>query len=35
MSSSVQSDSKNKDILIFGKTPTQGSDNATLTAGAE
>ena len=35
MSSSVHIDNKNKDILIFGKGPTQGLDNTTLTAEGE
>ena len=35
MSSSVQANNKNKDILILGKGETKGLDNATLTAGAE
>ena len=32
MSSSVYVDNKKKDILIFGKGPTQGLDGTTLTA---
>ena len=32
MSSYVCIDNKNKNILIFGKEPTQGLDNTTLTA---
>ena len=32
MSSSVHVDNKKKDILIFGKGPTQGLDGTTLTA---
>ena len=32
MSNSVHVDNKKKDILIFGKGPTQGLDNTTLTA---
>ena len=35
MSSSVHTDNENKDILIFGKGPTQGLDDATLAAEAE
>ena len=32
MSSSVHIDKKNKDTLIYGKPPTQGLDDTTLTA---
>ena len=32
MSSSVQNDNKQKDILILGEGPTQGLDGTTLTA---
>ena len=32
MSSSVHTDNKKKDILILGKDPSQGLDNATLVA---
>ena len=32
MSSTVHIDSKGKDILIFGKGPTQGLNDTTLTA---
>ena len=35
MSSSVQIDNKNKDILILGKGPTKGLDFTTLTAEAK
>ena len=35
MSSSVHFDSKNKDILLLGKGPTEGLDDTTLTAGAK
>ena len=35
MSSSVHIDNKGKYILILGKSPTQGLDDTTLTAGAE
>ena len=35
MSSSVHIDSKNKDILLLGKGPTEGLDDTTLTAGAK
>ena len=35
MSSSVHVDNKNKDILILGEGPTQGLDDATLTAEAK
>ena len=35
MSLSVHIDNKKKDILILGKGPTQGLDNATLTGEAE
>ena len=35
MSSFVDIDKKNKDILILGKGTTEGLDNATLTAEAE
>ena len=35
MSSSVCANNRNKDILILDKGPTQGLDNATLTAEAE
>ena len=35
MSSSINTNNKNKDISIFGKGQTQGLDNATLTAEAE
>ena len=31
MNSSVHADNKGKDILIFGKGPTQGLDDTTLT----
>ena len=34
MSSSVHVDNKEKDILILGEGPTQGSDDTTLTAEA-
>ena len=34
LSSSVQIDNKKKDILILGKSPTQGLDDITLTAEA-
>ena len=34
MSSSVHIDNKNKDILVLGEGPTQGLDDATLTAEA-
>ena len=35
MSSYVHVDNKNKDILILGEGPTQGLDDATLTAEAK
>ena len=35
MSSSVDIDNKNKDILILGDGPTQGLDDKTLTAEAK
>ena len=35
ISSCVYIDNKNKDILILGKGPTQGLDDATLTAEAQ
>ena len=35
MSSSMHVDNKEKDILILGKGPTQGLDDATLTAEAK
>ena len=35
MSSSVHIDNKEKDILILGKGPTQGSNDTTLTAEAQ
>ena len=35
MSSSVNIDNKEKDILIFGKGPTQWLDDTTLTAEAQ
>ena len=35
MSSSVDIDNKNKDILILGDGPTQGLDDETLTAEAK
>ena len=35
MSSTVHIDNKNKDILILGEGPIQGSDDTTLTAEAE
>ena len=35
MISSVHVDNKGKDILILGKGPTQGLDDATLTAGTK
>ena len=35
LSSSVHIGNKNKDILILGKGPTQGSDDTTLTAEAQ
>ena len=35
MSSSIHTDDKNKDILIFIEVPTQGSDDKTLTAEAK
>ena len=35
MSSSVHIDNKKKDILILGKGPTQGLDDATLTPEAQ
>ena len=35
MSSSVHIDNKKKDILIFGKGPTRGLDDTTLTAEKE
>ena len=35
MSSYAHIDNKNKDISIFGKGPTQGLDNITLTAKAK
>ena len=35
MSSSVHIDNKNKDILILGEEPTQGLDDAALTAEAK
>ena len=35
MSSFVDTDNKNKDILILGKGPTQGLDDTTLTEQAE
>ena len=34
MSSSVHVDNKNKDILILGERPTQGLDDAIITAEA-
>ena len=34
MSSSMNVDNKNKDILILGQGPTQGLDDTTLTAEA-
>ena len=34
MSSSVHTDSKNKDVLLLGEGPTQGLDDTTLTAEA-
>ena len=35
MSSSVDIDNKEKDILIYGKAPKQGLDDTTLTAEAK
>ena len=35
MSSSVHVDNKGKDILILGKDPTQGLDDAALSAEAQ
>ena len=35
MSSSVHIDNKGKDILILGKSPTQGLDRTTFTAEAK
>ena len=35
MSSSVNVDNKNKDIVILGEWPTQGLDDTTLTAEAK
>ena len=35
MSSSVHSGNKNKNVIILGERPTQGSDDTTLTAEAK